>query len=59
MGKGDKPRPVDAKKWDESCLRLFSQCSTHPEYSPMHGPPEHDCIVCRRIYREYKLETAP
>lgn len=38
-GKGDKPRPVDKKKFDESIERLYGD---HCRFPHVHGP---DCKV--------------
>lgn len=54
-GKGDKPRPVDKKQFNDNFDRAFSSCSAHPDF-PGTMPPTADCIVCRRMFREWQLK---
>jgi hypothetical protein len=55
-GKGDSPRPVDPEKYAEGYDAAFGQCRTHPSQEPS-SPDTPDCIVCRRLRREYELEN--
>jgi hypothetical protein len=55
-GKGSLPRPIAnrelyATNYDE----IFgNHCSEHPSYDPATAtePPLHDCMTCRRLWRE-------
>ncbi len=56
-GKGDRQRPVDIDKYRKNYDATFGRCPEHPTYKILQ-PPTADCIVCRRLWRERKLNDS-
>ncbi len=53
-GKGDRQRPVNIDKFRRGFDAAFGKCPEHPGYKALRKPII-DCIVCRRLWRERKL----
>jgi hypothetical protein len=55
-GKGDRQRVTDIDKYRGNYAKAFGYCAVHPTYKALR-PPTADCVVCRRLWRERKLDN--